>query len=266
MCEANVFMSRDGMEELLMESVDRIIPGEDNSILLENIFGERRLVKARIKEMELVRHRIVLESIQEKVFQPQMELWLEPVTDHGHFHPGEEARMRLFKGFNLRPDGAADLSGSQAWVVLNGTSRQLDLHQHQGVTELELGPDLEGLAQIYAHQPGDRDLYATAIMEIGHHHHHGTQAIGLPLEIVPVDYSHARLGENYAVQVLKEGRALAGIEVKATFPGTQNRDYPHHLKTDEEGKCRLFLTSRGNYLFSVSNGHITTTFTLIKSF
>jgi len=266
MCEANVYLSRDGLEELLMESVDRVIPGEENGILLENIFGERRLVKARIKEMELVRHRIVLEAIEEKVFQPQLELWLEPKTDHGHFHPGEEARMSLFKGFNLQPDSAADLAGSQAFVVLNGTARQLDLHEHQGVTELELGPELDGLAQIYAYQQGEQDLYAIVIMEVSHHHHHGPQAIGLPLEIVPVDYSHAHLGEYYGVQVLKEGRALAGAEVRATFQGTQNRDYPHHLRTDDEGKCRLFLTARGNYLFSVSDGDITTTFTLIKSF
>ncbi len=266
MCEANVYISRDGLEELLMESVDRIIPGEDQNILLENIFGERRLVKARIKEMELVQHRIVLEEIKETVFKPQAELWLEPDTDHGHFHPGEEARMRLYKGFNMRPEQELDLEGSEAFVMVNGNLQKLDMHRHHGGMELELGQTLEGLAQVYVHQKDDRDLYATAIMEVGHHHHHGTQSLGLPLEIVPMDYSHARLGENYSIQVLKDGRPLAGVEVKATFKGTPSRDYPHHLKTDAEGKCRLFLTARGNYLFSITAGDITTTFTLIKSF
>ena len=60
MCEANAYLMRDGKEELVMESVDIIIP-EEEGIYLQNIFGEQRLVKARIKEMNLVDHRILLE-------------------------------------------------------------------------------------------------------------------------------------------------------------------------------------------------------------
>ncbi|HZK70310.1 MAG TPA: CooT family nickel-binding protein [Clostridia bacterium] len=62
MCEANVyFIDKEGNEELLLESVDKLIPIEEG-ILLENIFGERRTVKAKIREMALVAHRIVLEE------------------------------------------------------------------------------------------------------------------------------------------------------------------------------------------------------------
>jgi predicted RNA-binding protein len=62
MCEANVyFINKEGHEELLLESVDRLVPIEEG-ILLENIFGERRTVKAKIREMALVAHRIVLEE------------------------------------------------------------------------------------------------------------------------------------------------------------------------------------------------------------
>ncbi len=62
MCEANVFfIDREGKEKLLLESVDKIIPGKDG-ILLENIFSQRKTVKAKIKEMTLVEHRIVLEE------------------------------------------------------------------------------------------------------------------------------------------------------------------------------------------------------------
>ena len=61
MCEANAYLMRDGKEELVMESVDIIIP-EEEGIYLQNIFGEQRLVKARIKEMNLVDHRILLEQ------------------------------------------------------------------------------------------------------------------------------------------------------------------------------------------------------------
>lgn len=62
MCEANVyFIDKEGNEKLLLESVDKVIPSEDG-ILLENIFSERKTIKAKIKEMALVEHRIVLEE------------------------------------------------------------------------------------------------------------------------------------------------------------------------------------------------------------
>jgi len=63
MCESNVYMDMgDGEEELLMESVDRTVPGADG-VYMENIFSEARRVRARIKEMALVSHRVVLEKL-----------------------------------------------------------------------------------------------------------------------------------------------------------------------------------------------------------
>ncbi len=62
MCEANVYLiDKEGNERMLLESVDKIIP-LDGSIELENIFSQRTTVKAKIKEMSLVEHRIVLEE------------------------------------------------------------------------------------------------------------------------------------------------------------------------------------------------------------
>ncbi|XCH79166.1 MAG: CooT family nickel-binding protein [Candidatus Dehalobacter alkaniphilus] len=62
MCEANVYLiDEKGEEELFLESVDKIFPEEEN-LVLENIFGERKIVKAKIKRMELVDHRIVLQK------------------------------------------------------------------------------------------------------------------------------------------------------------------------------------------------------------
>lgn len=62
MCEANVYLiDKEGKERMLLESVDKIIP-LDGSIELENIFSQRKTVKAKIKEMSLVEHRIVLEE------------------------------------------------------------------------------------------------------------------------------------------------------------------------------------------------------------
>ncbi|WP_418790668.1 CooT family nickel-binding protein [Phosphitispora sp. TUW77] len=63
MCEANAYILKEGTEELLLESVDKVMPREDG-ILLENIFGQQKLVKAKIKEMALVNHKIILEKTE----------------------------------------------------------------------------------------------------------------------------------------------------------------------------------------------------------
>jgi predicted RNA-binding protein len=61
MCEANVYsINKDGKQELILESVDKVIP-KGNEILLENIYSQRKTVKGSIKEMELVEHRILIE-------------------------------------------------------------------------------------------------------------------------------------------------------------------------------------------------------------
>ncbi len=61
MCEANAYLLRDREEELVMESVDILRP-EKNGIYLQDIFGRQRTIKASIKEMNLVDHRILLKE------------------------------------------------------------------------------------------------------------------------------------------------------------------------------------------------------------
>ena len=61
MCEANAYILKGGKEELLLESVDEVIPREDG-IYLRTIFGEQKTLKAHLKEMHLVEHRIILEE------------------------------------------------------------------------------------------------------------------------------------------------------------------------------------------------------------
>lgn len=61
MCEANAYLLRDGEEELIMQNVDILRP-ETNGIYLQDIFGGQRTIKARIREMNLVDHRILLEE------------------------------------------------------------------------------------------------------------------------------------------------------------------------------------------------------------
>ncbi|WP_088224711.1 CooT family nickel-binding protein [Desulfosporosinus sp. FKB] len=61
MCEANAYFNSDGQEVLFMEAVDVIEPYEDG-LKLVDIFGRQKFVKARIKDMTLLNHRIVLEE------------------------------------------------------------------------------------------------------------------------------------------------------------------------------------------------------------
>jgi predicted RNA-binding protein len=60
MCEANAYLYNDGKEELILERVDKVVPKE-GQVYLENIFGQRKIIDGRIKELLLVDHRIVLE-------------------------------------------------------------------------------------------------------------------------------------------------------------------------------------------------------------
>ncbi len=61
MCEANAYLRKDGQEELFLEMVDRVEPFEDG-LLLQDIFGKRKIIKAKIVELALVEHKIILEK------------------------------------------------------------------------------------------------------------------------------------------------------------------------------------------------------------
>ncbi|MCJ8501318.1 CooT family nickel-binding protein [Desulfatitalea alkaliphila] len=60
MCEANAYMMEGEKEILIMKSVDKVTI-EDQGLLLVNIFGEQKLLKARIHSLALVDHKILLE-------------------------------------------------------------------------------------------------------------------------------------------------------------------------------------------------------------
>ncbi len=62
MCEASAFFFKDGQEELLLESVDEVTPEGDKEFRLVNIFGEQKIIKGRLKSMNLVNHKILFEE------------------------------------------------------------------------------------------------------------------------------------------------------------------------------------------------------------
>ena len=59
MCEANAYIKRDGHETLVMEGVFVLKP-EGDKVLLENIFGEQKLIDAKISQISLMEHKIIL--------------------------------------------------------------------------------------------------------------------------------------------------------------------------------------------------------------
>ncbi len=61
MCEANAYILKNGKEELYLENVDLLRP-EEGKILLKNLFGEQKVFDGDIKEISLLKHKIVLEK------------------------------------------------------------------------------------------------------------------------------------------------------------------------------------------------------------
>lgn len=61
MCQSTVYLVKEGREEMLMEDVSVITPQGDE-ILLVGMLGERKKVRAKFKELQLMDHRILLEE------------------------------------------------------------------------------------------------------------------------------------------------------------------------------------------------------------
>lgn len=64
MCEADAYIRKKGETDyvLLFGSVDKVIPAE-TGIMLESVFGEQKMLRAKINEMSLVDHQILLEHL-----------------------------------------------------------------------------------------------------------------------------------------------------------------------------------------------------------
>lgn len=62
MCEAKAILLKEDREEPVLEAVDTIESGED-SVRLVSIFGEEKVLKARVKSLSLMEHKIVLEAL-----------------------------------------------------------------------------------------------------------------------------------------------------------------------------------------------------------
>ena len=59
MCESNAFLADGDKERLVLEDVAFIRP-EGEMLRLRNIFGEEKTLRAEIREINLLEHKIVL--------------------------------------------------------------------------------------------------------------------------------------------------------------------------------------------------------------
>jgi predicted RNA-binding protein len=62
MCEANAYILQDDKENLILESVDLVKPQDDGGFLLVDIFGTQKIVRGKLKQMNLVDHKIIFEA------------------------------------------------------------------------------------------------------------------------------------------------------------------------------------------------------------
>ncbi|HDJ28851.1 MAG TPA: CooT family nickel-binding protein [Proteobacteria bacterium] len=63
MCQSNAFLvKKNGTEEMVMEDVSLITPMEDGSLELTGLFGDRLTLNASIKEMDLLKHKILIQE------------------------------------------------------------------------------------------------------------------------------------------------------------------------------------------------------------
>jgi predicted RNA-binding protein len=62
MCEANAYYSKNGEEKLILEGVDLVEPEQEGGFRLVNLFGEQKIIKGKLKSMNLVNHKILFEE------------------------------------------------------------------------------------------------------------------------------------------------------------------------------------------------------------
>ncbi len=62
MCESNAYLVKDGVEQLVMESVEIVEPEATDQYRLVSIFGEQKTIKGQIRLLSLVDHKILFEE------------------------------------------------------------------------------------------------------------------------------------------------------------------------------------------------------------
>jgi predicted RNA-binding protein len=61
MCDLKAYVTTKGKEELLLEAVNQV-RAENGMVTLRNLFGEEKTVRGEVREVSLVRNRLVIEQ------------------------------------------------------------------------------------------------------------------------------------------------------------------------------------------------------------
>ena len=61
MCDLKVYVSRKGKEELLLEAVNHLRV-EKGEVTVRNLFGEEKKVRGEVREVSLVKNRVVVDQ------------------------------------------------------------------------------------------------------------------------------------------------------------------------------------------------------------
>jgi predicted RNA-binding protein len=61
MCDLNAYVLKQGKEELLLESVNQVRV-ENGEVVLRNLFGEEKKVRGHVREVSLIKNRVIVEA------------------------------------------------------------------------------------------------------------------------------------------------------------------------------------------------------------
>ena len=61
MCDLKAYVKNKGQEELLLEAVNQV-RAENGIVTIRNLFGEEKTVRGEVREVSLVRNRLVIEQ------------------------------------------------------------------------------------------------------------------------------------------------------------------------------------------------------------
>ena len=62
MCESTAYILKEGKEEIVLENVD-FLENSEEQVKLVDLFGEEKIVRARVKTLSLLEHKIILEPL-----------------------------------------------------------------------------------------------------------------------------------------------------------------------------------------------------------
>lgn len=65
MCQTAVYLVHEGKEELVLQDVVSITP-EGATLKLVNLFGEEKVVEGRIRQIDLLSHRITIQATRDE--------------------------------------------------------------------------------------------------------------------------------------------------------------------------------------------------------